>query len=218
MLHYSSRCGDLNQEKWQKHPFATHHEPWWKHPGTEVSLPCHIFPALDSRTGTLEGSLVQECLIKALYQGVLCCSVLLCQTPLVACLGHWRTEGSILLVPWQGVPNISTFTLGTSGKTSWRASGLPGYLLLEERTWCLIQVVGADETNKMRSCVWLNCQQFECFTLTAWLSRLPRVAGTAAKGRLEVMDRLLKDLPLSALVTSRQYRYKSCNAILSHWN
>lgn len=49
---------------------------------------------------------------------------------------------------------------------------------------------------------------FKTWTLTAWFTWLSWVAGTAAKGRLEVMNSLLKDLPFSALMKANHSRYK----------
>lgn len=43
------------------------------------------------------------------------------------------------------------------------------------------------------------CGVLKTLTLTAGFTNLPRVAGAAAEGRLEVVDGLLKDLPLTAL-------------------
>lgn len=49
---------------------------------------------------------------------------------------------------------------------------------------------------------------FKPWTLTAWFTWLSWIAGTAAKGRLEVVDGLLKDLPFSALMKADHSRYK----------
>lgn len=101
-----------------------------------------------------------------------------------------------------------------------------GYLLLEERTWCLIQPVGAgtergrDKKNKTQKdkavdynvasgCIhdpgssnsyFIDTHTYS--TLTARFAWLSWVTGTAAKGGLEVMDGLLKNLPFSALTTA----------------
>lgn len=54
-----------------------------------------------------------------------------------------------------------------------------------------------------------SSQQPFLYTLTAWFTWLSLVTSAATKGRLEVMDGLLKDLPLSALMTDDNGHCKS---------
>lgn len=92
-----------------------------------------------------------------------------------------------------------------------------GYLLFGERTWCLIHPVGAG-TGKSRGsdgkAVFHGAflrpgLKPRPLTLTARFTWLSWVTGAAAKGRLEVMDGLLKNLPLPALRRAKSDDYKS---------
>lgn len=126
---------------------------------------------MESIRGILKGSSVQASPIKAVYQGLFSRFAAASSCSKTSSdLGHWCPEDSLLFVPWQG---ITSNLLLVDFLVVIRADGLP--------------LAGGANLVSHPTC-W-----------RARLSWLPWVAGAATKGRLEVMDGLLEDLPLSAL-------------------
>lgn len=188
-------------------PTAARH---WTLPGLS-HLPC-----FRSIRVILEGSLVLDSPIKAVHQGpVGRFASASTRINTASGLRHWCPEDSIPCTPWLEVTSILllfqvplvSFLVGirTAGLSFvWRTN-----LVSHPTSWCWCKNVDKERHKDVKIQIMmfsdgilvLHFLQSLNLTLTARFTWLSWVTGAASKGRLEVMDGLLKYLPFSALMT-----------------